>query len=454
MAERSAPPRANSAVNWVGASVFALGVGAAIVSMPSASADTGDVKGAAHSNSASAGAASKPSTHAGPKRTQASPPSVARQAVSLKQKPVKATRVAKAAATPAAEPSVWTDLARQVGYVFFNRAPSVAPTQSWQTGAGKQIDGDLNALSNNEFDPTYSIKEYPKYGQLALDEATGKYTYTPDSDLVRPGISDRFTLAVDNGATAELPGLAGVVQKLLHGLAISLGAAQPDSIDRQITVTVTGDRKYGDRANAQWWDKQSYQNCVLMAAATAIGQVTGTKPTEQEMVDLAKATDSVVAPGQKMYLDENIAWGVYTKDAVVLMEKYFDVTAVYAQYGQFDGSGNQLGPATAEDGQRALNDLAAALAQGKAAMVSINSTTVWTSVRNYTPSGTPNWSNRDHQVEVIAVDLQAGKVYLNDSGVTYGQGMEVSLGTFLNAWQPSNHELTIVSANSPAAASV
>ncbi|CAN5124069.1 hypothetical protein BH09ACT8_BH09ACT8_59920 [soil metagenome] len=87
-------------------------------------------------------------------------------------------------------------------------------------------------------------------------------------------------------------------------------------------------------------------------------------------------------------------------------------------------------------------------------MVSITSTTVWTSVKNYTPSGTANWSNRDHQVEVIAVDLQAGKVYLNDSGVTYGQGMEVSLGTFLNAWQPSNHELTIVSANAPAAVSV
>lgn len=36
---------------------------------------------------------------------------------------------------------------------------------------------------------------------------------------------------------------------------------------------------------------------MLMAAATAVGQVTGHKPTEQEMVDLAKATDSVVAPG-------------------------------------------------------------------------------------------------------------------------------------------------------------
>ncbi|CAN5124159.1 hypothetical protein BH09ACT8_BH09ACT8_59930 [soil metagenome] len=98
-----------------------------------------------------------------------------------------------------------------------------------------------------------TVKDYPKYGDLTVDATTGKYTYTPDADLVRPGITDRFTLTVNNGATAQLDGFAGVMQNLLHGLAIAPGAAQPDSVDRQITVTVTGDRRYGDATNSKWW---------------------------------------------------------------------------------------------------------------------------------------------------------------------------------------------------------
>ena len=55
---------------------------------------------------------------------------------------------------------------------------------------------------------------------------------------------------------------------------------------------------------------------------------------------------------------------------------------------------------------------------------------------------------------MIAVDLQAGKVTLDDSGVSYGQGMVVGLGAFMNGCQSVDYELTIVSADAPAVVSV
>jgi hypothetical protein len=91
-----------------------------------------------------------------------------------------------------------------------------------------------------------------------------------------------------------------------------------------------------------------------MATAMAVGQVTGTEPTEEDMVWLAKTSDSVAIPGQKMYLDENIEWGVAVADAVVLMEKNFNVTAETTKYGTYDENGKQITAATAQDGQRAL----------------------------------------------------------------------------------------------------
>lgn len=80
-------------------------------------------------------------------------------------------------------------------------------------------------------------------------------------------------------------------------------------------------------------------------------------------------------------------------------------------------------------------------------MVTINSNIVWGAANGYIPSGTPNWTGGTHEAVVIAVDTQNGKVYLNDSGVSFGKGMEVPLGAFLNGWQSVDYELTVVSAN-------
>ena len=338
-------------------------------------------------------------------------------------------------------------IADQLTYIFFNPRASADPDVGGASGAEKLVQIDVNAKSNNAFDPTVTVTVQPRYGTLTPGEKAGQYVYTPNTNIVIPGISDSFTVTINNGTEAKLTGFLGLVQGWLHTVALKLGVAKPDTIEQQVKVTIPGTGKYGNLANKVWWVQQSYYNCTLMAAAMAVGQVTGTLPTESQMVALAKATDSVVYPGKKMYLHENIEDGVNINDADVLMQKNFGVTAVTTRYGTYDASGRTITAATASDGQRALSDLEAALASGKATMATVNSTVIWTAASDYSPSGTPNYVDLDHELVVIRVDLSNGQVYLNDSGTANGSGMKVPLGAFMNAWQSNDYELTIVSAN-------
>lgn len=305
-----------------------------------------------------------------------------------------------------------------------------------------------DVVANNAFAPTYSVSVDPRYGQVVVNQQTGEYLYTPNEALVVPGITDTFTIAVNNGTAAALPGVRGMVQQALHDFAIRIGISQPDVTEKVVTLTVPGTGIYGDEANAVYYQKQDYpSNCVLLSSAMAMGMATGgVMPPPSQMIELAKTNQSVAYPGQKMYLDEFIANGVAVSDAVVLMQSYFDVTAVQTRYGtstNWDSYAN-AGTATAQDGQVALRDLQAALANGSGAMVTFNTNIVWTAAGNYQLSQTPNFLNPGHEAVVVAVNMKTGKVYLNDSAVSYGQNMEVPLGAFLNGWQASDYELTVV----------
>ncbi|QEN13094.1 hypothetical protein D3H54_07305 [Mycobacterium sp. ELW1] len=342
---------------------------------------------------------------------------------------------------------MWSDLSRQLTYIFFNRAPSLSPQYYNQSTAGT-IRVDANGVSNNGYAVTYGVSKQPTHGTVTFDNATGRYVYTPNSELVTPGITDRFTIRVDNGTAADLPGALGMVQQALHTIAVRLGVAKPDTVEREIVVTVKGTGYYGTRANKAWWVKQSYNNCTLMATAMAIGQVSGTEPSEDEMVYLAKTTASVVFPGRRMYLDEDIANGVAVKDAVQLMNTNADwgVTATTKRYGTYDENGTRITGATAADSQVALGDLEAALAAGNATMVTVDANIIWSTQSKYQSSGTPNYTAAVHEAVVIAVDTAKGVVYFNDSGPEYGQDMAVPIGAFLNGWQNNDYELTIVKA--------
>jgi hypothetical protein len=336
--------------------------------------------------------------------------------------------------------TLWSDFADRITYTFFNRTPTAGkPTVEIQTDQGV-ISGEINADNNNAFALAYDLSEKPKYGEAVVDPETGEFTYTPNVALVKPGITDHFTVTIDN-APPEITGPLGQVQTVLHNLAIALGVSQPDSAEVSVTVTVSGSFVYGGISNEVWWQQQSYDNCTLMATEMAVAQVTGIQESEDFMVGLAKATDSVVYPGYKMYLKEDVDAGANVLDMVALMNsESWGVSAKTYSYGT-------PGAATAADGQEALSDLEVALAEGKAVMAGVNADAIWTAASASVTSGTPNYTSIDHQLVVIFVDLPMGQVYLNDSGVSYGQGMKVPLGAFLSAWQGRNYQMTVVEAS-------
>jgi hypothetical protein len=67
----------------------------------------------------------------------------------------------------------------------------------------------------------------------------------------------------------------------------------------------------------------------------------------------------------------------------------------------------------------------------------------WTPENENTDFTTPN-----HQVQVLNVDMSAGKVWVNDSALTTG-GVSYPLSGFMTAWQASDYDLTVVSAKTP-----
>jgi hypothetical protein len=186
---------------------------------------------------------------------------------------------------------------------------------------------------------------------------------------------------------------------------------------------------------------------VLLASAMAAAYVTGTETVDQQVIiDWAKELDSIVLPGRKMYLGELVTMGAWPKDSVLLMERNYPVTAVNLTYGTFDANGNRTGSATPEDGQLALNDMDAALAQLKGVTVGINNNALYSSRAGWqSSSSNPDFTSYNHQIQVLKVDLTAGKVWVNDSALEAG-GLEFSLSAFMKAWQATNYDLTVVSA--------
>ncbi len=361
----------------------------------------------------------------------------------------------KASAAPKAVTvqSVLSDIARQIEYTFFNKAPTVDPTQNAQSGPDKAVTGALNGTGNNGFDPTYTVSQQPKYGTVTLDPKTGEYTYVARDELIGPGITDEFTVTVNNGTNAQLPGLLGQVQLLLHSLAIAVGAAKPDTIEKDIAVKVTGTGVYGTQAaQKQYWLEQTLDNdCVLIADAAIIAQLGGPKLTEDEIVAIGKSTPSVVDPSKPIYVGTKAdtgSSGVYTADGVALLQKY-GINATYKSYVDDPEPGEAPNKATQIDGQRALYDVEAALAAGKAVAVVVDAALIVNAsgANVETPAPEPN-----HWVVVTGVDIATGKVYLNDGNLPAGS-TPVSVAGFMWSWQASDFGV-IVAEKAPAQAEV
>ncbi|TQR82679.1 hypothetical protein D8S82_30800 [Mycobacterium hodleri] len=325
----------------------------------------------------------------------------------------------------------------QMQYIFFNQAPTITVPKI-ATGQGF-VSGTLSATSGNGQPLIYKVVKQPKYGTVSLDAATGAYTYTPMDVLVTPGITDSFTVSVDNGAALRLTGLAGVVQQSLHSVAKALHMAGSDTAVTGVNITATGTGKYGDPGNAAYWQQQSYGDCQMMATAAVIGQLTqGTPPTEQSILTEASQTKSVVHRGYIWDFSDPDS-GTNSEDAVVLLKNH----GIIAELSSFDGN-----KATFANGLLQFEKLKVALAQGKAVMTSVNANTLW-AASAFGGDGS-SFTDPNHSIVVIAVDATNGKVMVNDSGLPDGRAMEVPLGAFLWGWQSTGFDLIVAQLAEPA----
>ncbi|MGV0790139.1 hypothetical protein ABQF33_24870 [Mycolicibacterium sp. XJ2] len=177
-----------------------------------------------------------------------------------------------------------------------------------------------------------------------------------------------------------------------------------------------------------------------MATAMVIGQLTGTSPTEDEIVDEAVQTDSVANPGKKMYQGLTSQDGVDVKDAIKLM----DMHGISATITSYDKS----------EGNLALRAVAFALEDKKAVSVGLHGYTIWNAVENKPlPEGV---LESDHQVVITGIDFDQRIVHLNDSGfgedeqgINGGKNMKVPLDAFMKAWQVDSYETIIAELKQP-----
>ncbi|WP_157516767.1 YncE family protein [Mycobacterium sp. MS1601] len=144
-----------------------------------------------------------------------------------------------APASPASNPTAWAVLAwirREIGYTFFNRSPVLDPVKTGQTAAG-EVTGDLNGKDFQGAALTYSGSGSTPKGSVVIDPATGAFTYTPGAELAAVGGTDTFTVTASNTAAYRLPGVAGMIQGVIHQGAQLLGLAQSDATSTVVEVS-------------------------------------------------------------------------------------------------------------------------------------------------------------------------------------------------------------------------
>lgn len=188
---------------------------------------------------------------------------------------------------------------------------------------------------------------------------------------------------------------------------------------------------YGDPAAAlHFWEEQTESDCGLMATRMVVGEITGSAPTEREIIDLAAKTPSNCDPGEPVYdesidpSDGGVGHGTCTTDLLLLL-KHYGIKADYTN----DDTAAKGGLATGMD---ALADY---LGDGRQAIVCVNSNTIWDGDGDRTGCG--------HLVTVAAIDYDNDAVYLGDSGGDDTKGEHVTTDVFESAWAAGEHELVV-----------
>ncbi|WP_422743858.1 hypothetical protein ACN27E_19265 [Mycobacterium sp. WMMD1722] len=187
---------------------------------------------------------------------------------------------------------------------------------------------------------------------------------------------------------------------------------------------------HGDPGGARpYWSQQNLDDCMLMAVADVVGQLTGHTPSEDEIVALASSTASQFQSGAVYTapadVDDPATWNdVRAEDTTVLLAHY-GITSTYTD----DDVSSTGGMATG------LPALEHHLDAGDRAIVFLNAETIW--------NQDGDRSSGDHAVVVTGVDTDRGIVHLNDSGTEDGCDEQIALATFETAWAAGEHGMTV-----------
>ena len=233
-------------------------------------------------------------------------------------------------------------------------------------------------------------------------------------------------------------GLAVVGAVLALGLAtdFATGTAEAAPVPQARGDVIDPGRMYGDpTASARFWQRQSLDDCALMAAADVIGELTGHEPTEREIIAMAQWLPSQSHAGPIYNLPTNMndpdhtGHGSDPNDLPVLLWHY-GITAVMTEGGDPDTSG-----------ATAMEQLERYLAGGHKVIVGVNAELIWGEpVETKDREGDPV---ADHAVVVTGVATANGKVHLNDSGIDGGRDETISLELFAKAWATSGNQMIV-----------
>jgi hypothetical protein len=196
----------------------------------------------------------------------------------------------------------------------------------------------------------------------------------------------------------------------------------------------------GDPGGAsKFWGRQHGDDCTLMAVADVVGELTGSKPAESEVLALAAALPNDRHSGPIYTAAEA---GSTTLSRRGQLPGLPDLPVLLAHFGLETVATDDTvaaggGPPTGMPG------LEAALRAGKKVIVSINGETIWGQPGDHTL--------HDHAVVVTGTDSAAGIVHVNDSAIpSLGPDSQISVATFETAWKTSNHAMLIVGRAVPA----
>ena len=188
-------------------------------------------------------------------------------------------------------------------------------------------------------------------------------------------------------------------------------------------------------AAAEYWGRQRDDDCALMAVADVVGELTGTKPSEDEVIALAGSIPNGQNSGPIYIAASDPAAVSGTVPRKFQLPIISDLAVLLDHYGV--GSVHTNDSIAANGGlPTGISGLELVLAEGKKVIASVNGETIWDQAGDRTV--------HDHDVVVTGIDTGTGIVHLNDSAIpSPGPDSQVSIATFESAWRTSNHAMVV-----------